>query len=242
MVVSGKLPNNTVWWLSTDGKKIWIESEELEQEKFKEKKYNVAHGRIFYARKDVGELATSRLDSRKHKDAWIIKLEAILDVYPTLLDEINRKEIEEKKKKRPKDQSKDKKSKKIEQKSDIIIEEPKKEIIIETNNNIPKKEINTETNNNIPKKEIITETNNKEPVYFDINLPYVTWIKDEISKSEDGTIIIPINDLKEKMGKEFIKLDNFRIYFGLNKILANDGIIVELGSAKKECIAIIKKT
>ena len=217
MVVSGKLPNNTVWWLSTDGKKIWIESEDLEQEKFKDKKYNIVNDRIFYVRKDVGELATSRLDSRKHKAAWIIKLEAILDVYPELLEEINRKEIEEKKKKRTKVSSKDKK---IEYKKEIIKEEPK---VIEEH-----------------KKEII-EINKSKELVFDINRPYVAWIKDEISKSEDDKIIIPIEVLKEKMGEEFTKLDNFRIYFGLNKILAGTGITVELGSAKRECIAIIRK-
>ena len=212
-MISGKLPNDTVWWLSTDHKKIWIESENLEQEKFKEKKYNIVHDRIFYARKEVGELATSRLDSRKHKDAWIIKLEAILDIYPELLEDINKKELEDNKKKRVK--TPNKKDKKIGSKREIIKEEPKREVI----------EINK----------------SKEPV-FDINRPYVTWIKDEISKSENGKIIVPIKNLKEKMGEEFIKLDNFRIYFGLNKILANTGITVELGSAKKECVAIIKKT
>ena len=229
-MISGKLSNDTVWWLSSDNKKIWIESGDLEQEKFKEKKYNVINGRIYYARKDVGELATSRLDSRKHKDAWIIKLEAILDVYPELLEEINRKEIEEKKKKRVMAPSKNKKDKKTEPKKEIIKEEIIKE---EPGSNI----IEDKPGNNI-----IKEEHKKEPVYFDINLPYVTWIKDEISKSENGKMTIPIKDLKEKMGEEFIKLDNFRIYFGLNKVLAGTGIIVELGSAKKECVAIIKKT
>ena len=215
-MISGKLPNDTVWWLSKDGSKIWIESKDLEQDKFRDKNYSIERDIIFYARKDVGELAASRLDSRKGEDAWAIKLQAITDIYPELLEEINRKEIEENKKKRTKTSPKDKKGTKIASKKKII-EDPKKDII----------EINK----------------NKEPVinYFDSNRPYVTWIKDEISKNENGEMIIPIKDLKEKMGDEFIKLDNFRIYFGLNKILAGTGITVELGSAKKECIVIIKK-
>ena len=89
-MISGKLPNNTVWWLSSDGKKIWIESECLEQEKFKEKRYNIANDMIFYSRKEMGELTTSRLNSRRHKESWVIKLDAILDIYPELLEEINR--------------------------------------------------------------------------------------------------------------------------------------------------------
>ena len=38
------------------------------------------------------------------------------------------------------------------------------------------------------------------------------------------------------------KMDDFRIYFGLNKVLTNINIIVELRKAKNGSVAIIKKT
>lgn len=234
-MISGKLPNDTVWWLSTDGKKIWIESENLEQEKFEEKGCNIVHGRIFYARKEVGELTSSRLDSRKHKDAWIIKLDAMLNVYPGLMEEINRKEIEEKKKKKKRVSTKGKK-------------EPKKELV----NKGLEKEQKEDKDLKVcikeePKKEVIEKDEIKhkdgEPIrdYFDINRPYVKWIKDEICKNENDKLTISLKDLKEKMGDEFIKMHDLRIYFGLNKILSSISITIELRSVKGESIAIIKK-
>ena len=256
-MISGKLPNDTVWWLSTDGKKIWIESENLEQEKFKEKGCNIVHGRIFYARKEVGELTTSRLDSRKHKDAWIIKLDTMLDVYPGLMEDIHRKEIEEKKKKRKKASHKSKK----EPKKELVNKELEKEQNKESEKEIKEdkgqdkeleKKIKEDKDTKIYiKDEHIKEVAEKdeikrkggEPIrdYFDINRPYVKWIKDEICKNGNGKLTISLKDLKEKMGDEFIKMHDLRIYFGLNKILSSIGITIELRSIKGESVAIIKK-
>lgn len=212
-MISGTLPNNTVWWLSRDGQKIWIESRDLEQHKFKEKGYNIVHGRIFYKRKDVGELTTSRLDSRINKDAWIIKLEAILDIYPELIEDIERKKIEEKKKKKS---APIKEIKKVATKKIEIIEEYKKDV-------------------EEPRKD-------KEPVkdYFDINRPYVAYIKDEIDKN-NGKLIISYKNLKEKMGEEFLNMHDIRIYLGLKKILSKIGIVVESISIKGKNIIIMKK-
>lgn len=209
-MISGTLPNNTVWWLSRDGKKIWIESSDLEHDKFQKKGYNIAHGRIFYKGKDVGELATSRLDRRIREDAWIIKLEAILNIYPELVEDIEKKKIEEKKKKKLAP-TKEKKKTNIEAKKEIVEfkEGPKKD---------------------------------KEPVrnYFDINRPYVAWIKNEIDKN-NGKLIISSKNLKEKMGDEFLNMHDIRICLGLKKILSNIGITVELTSIKGESVIIMNK-
>lgn len=224
-MISGKLPNNTIWWLSTNGQKIWIESKDLEQEKFEEKGYYRSNDRIFHTQKEMGELATSRLESRKRKDAWIIRLDAMLDVYPELIEEIERKEIEEKKKKKINRSPKNKREVRKEFKADSVIKEHKNDIV-ETNS--------VEVGKNP----------NKEPVrsYFDVDSPYVAWIKDEIDKSEKGEILVPYKDLKSRMGEEFEKMDDFRIYFGLNKILSNIGITVESQSSKRGNIAVIKKS
>jgi len=242
-VISGKLPNDTVWWLSTDGKKIWIESENLDQEKFKEKGCNIVHGRIFCARKEVGELTTSRLDSRRHKDAWIIKLDTMLYVYPELMEEIHRKEIEGKKKKKKRVSSKGKKEQNKELVNKELEKEQNKELEKERKEDKdPKIYIKEE-----PKKEVIEkdeiEHKDREPIrnYFDINRPYIKWINDEICKNGNSKLTIPLKDLKEKMGDEFVKMHDIRIYFGLNKVLSSIGITIELRSIKGENVAIIKK-
>lgn len=227
-MISGKLPNNTVWWLSTNGQKIWIESKDLESEKFKEKGYRTTKDRIFNTVKEVGELTTSRLESRKRKDAWIVKVDAILHIYPELIEDIKRKEIEEKKKKRTNDSSKNKR-------------EIRKEFKIDSSSNEHKNEIVTERNMDNSVESI--KNPNNEPVrdYFDINRPYVAWIKDEISKSEKEELIISFKYLKSKMGEEFEKMDDFRIFFGLNKVLPNIGMKVESKIIKRESVALIRK-
>lgn len=216
-MISGKLPNNTVWWLSTNGQKIWIENKDLEQGKFKGKGYHVTEDRIFHAMKEVGELTTSRLESRKHKKAWIIRFDSMLDVYPELVEDIKRKEIEEKKKKRT--GSRDRRE---------IRKEFKVNYTPETNNTGSGSAESGPINE--PKKD-----------YFDISRPYVTWIKDDIDKSETGELVIAFKDLKSKMGAEFEKMDDFRIFFGLNKILPNIGIKVESKIIKRESMAILRK-
>lgn len=213
-MISGKLPNDTVWWLSTDGLKIWIESKDLEEEKFKEKGFYIAHDNIYRAKKHVGELTTSRLDSRRYKDAWIIRFDAIIDVYPELIEEVNRKQITEKKRRGPYR----KKVKRVEFKIETI-------------------ENKTET---VEKDENIVTSNNREPKtdHFDINRPYVIWINDEINKN-NGKMRIKLKDLKEKMGNEFINMHDLRIYLGLKKILPNIGISIDIISSKGESIVIM---
>lgn len=255
-MISGKLSNDTVWWLSTDGKKIWIESENLDQERFKDKGYNVTHGRIFRARKEAGELATSRLDSRRRKDAWVIKLEAMIDVYPELLEEINRKELEDNKKKKTRSVSNGRK----EIKKDDVAEDIKKDIRDlgvdeDLNITISKEDIKKDIITEDIKKDIITEEKNivdpdnkeiakrKAPVreYFGNDTPYLSWINDEIGKSENGRIVILLKDLKEKMGSDFVAMQDMRIYFGLKKVLANIGATIDLKNSKGNSIAVIKK-
>lgn len=210
-MISGTLPNNTVWWISTDGKKVWIESKELEEQKFSQKGYNIVKDIIFNHRikKQVGELTGSRLERRLYKDSWIVTLDAFLDIYPDLLSEIGNKSIEEKKKKR-------------QTKSVTKSKTPKK---------LPQKEIDKEK-----KEEKIIEKS-----YFDITHPYVEWIKGEIDKSPSGELKILSDDMKEKMGKEYLNMHDMRIYFGIKKISTEIGIDVELGKLKGKSALIMKK-
>lgn len=230
-MISGMLPNNTIWWLSTNGQKIWIETKDLEKNKFEEKGYNIKHDTIFHAGQAVGELTTSRLESRKRKDAWIVKVESVMDIYPELSEEIKRKEIEIKKKKK---ELASKNRKRPVPKAFVFKEEPKNEAT---------KVDNTETGNietkNIGKFEHVYD---KEPKRdsFDINGPYVSWIKEEVEKSANG-ITISFPSIKEKMGGEFMTMHDLRIFFGLQKILSNIGIKVEQGYKEKQHAIVMKK-
>lgn len=224
-MISGKLPNDTIWWLSTNGQKIWIESKDLEKEKFNEKGYSTTDDRIFGASRDIGELTTSRLESRKRKEAWVIKVDAMINVYPELAEEISNKEIEEKKKKKTGGSHKREIRKTYPVRTDYIVEEHKDDIV--GNENIESEKI--------PDNKPVRD-------YFSIDRPYVTWIKEEIDKSKIGEIIISFKDLKSKMGKEFEEMDNFRIFFGLNKVLPSIGLILESKIIKRENMAIIRKS
>lgn len=214
-MISGKLKNDTIWWISRDGMKVWIEDKQIEQEKFEEKGYKIVQDRIFRARrdagearKDVGELTTSRLERRQFKDAWVIKLDAFLDIYPELIEEIRDKEIAEKKK------------------------EIKKK-------NISKKKAKAEIDKKIVFGKIgEAKTKKVEKKMFDDSNPYVIWVKDNIDTEKE--IIVPIREVKEKMGDEFKNMHDIRIYLGLKKILS-DNIIVDLGGYKGEGALIIKK-
>lgn len=220
-MISGTLPNNTVWWISKDGKKVWIESKELESQKFIDKGYNIIKDRIFSSKikKQIGELAGSRLERRLYEDSWYITLDAFLDIYPDLVKEIGNKNIEEKKKK------KQTKSKTKSKTPKILHQEIEK-------NNI---EIdNIEKNKEIGHEKI-------EKSWFDITYPYVEWIKGEIDKSPDGELKILSDDMKEKMGKEYQNMHIMRIYFGLKKVLPEIGIEVELGKLKGKSALIMKK-
>ena len=264
-MISGMLPNNTIWWLSTNGQKIWIESKDLEQDKFKEKGYNVKRDTIFHTGQAVGELTTSRLESRKRKDAWIVKVESVIDIYPELVEEIHKKEVENKKKKR------DLTSKNVRRavpKAFIAREVPKKEPA--KTDSVPDKNVeikdvdklkdtnaykyvNTSKDINAIKDENVSKDtmdhdsdkeprNIKEPKKdsFDVNDPYVLWIKEEVEKSPDG-IKMSFPSIKEKMGDEFMNMHDLRIFFGLQKILSNVGIKVEQGYKAREHAIVMKK-
>lgn len=236
-MISGKLSNDTIWWLSTNGQKIWIESKDLEKEKFKEKGYRTTDDRIFYLTNEMGELTTSRLESRKRKDAWIIKVDAMLDVYPELIMEIKTKDIEEKKKKRESVSSRNKREIRREFKAPSMPPTENEDRGVNENiveNNINVTESNDESLDNIHKKPVGD--------YFDINRPYITWIKEEMNKSEKEEIIISYKDLKSKMGEDFEKMDDFRIFYGLNKILPTIGMILESKYAKRQSMAVIRKS
>ena len=223
-MISGTLPNDTVWWISTDGNKVWIESKDIENQKFSEKGYNIVKDIIFNHRikKQVGELTGSRLERRLYEDAWIIKLNAFLDIYPDLIEEIGNKSIEEKKKKRQ-TRSVTKSTKKSKTPKTL----PQREI---------EKVLEQEGEQDKKKEEKIIERS-----YFDTEYPYVEWIKGEIDKSPDGELKILSDDMKEKMGGEYLSMHTMRIYFGLKKILPGIGIDIELGKLKGKSALIMKK-
>lgn len=251
-MISGTLPNGTVWWISKDGKKVWIESKELENQKFIDKGYNIVKDRIFNPKikKQVGELTGSRLERRLYQDSWIITLNTLLDVYPDLVSEIGNKRIEEKKKKR---QAKSKTESKTKSKSPILPQELSKDI---------EKNIEDEQEDELlqedwkQQEKIIENVHGKqqdedaqekrqekkiEKSYFDVTYPYVEWIKGEIDKSPDEELKILSDDMKEKMGKEYINMHVIRIYYGLKKILPGIGIDVELGKLQGKSALIMKK-
>ncbi len=231
-MISGKLPNNTIWWLSTDGQKVWIESEDIEQDKFKEKGYNVKGDIIYHAGQVIGELTGSRLNSRKRKDAWIIKVASVTDIYPELIEEIKKKDLEDKKK-RKESASKNKKSvtqKNFARSTNVISEGVKKDQLVDK----------ISKNDGEDNKEYIVNKESKKDC-FDVNSPYVSWLKEEVEKSIDGKVMLSFPTLKEKMGGDFLNMHDLRIFFGLKKILSDIGIVAEQGRTKKEHVVILKK-
>ena len=211
-MISGTLSNKTVWWISRDEKNVWIESKELETQKFVDKEYVIEKDRIFGSkpRRQVGELTGSKLERRLLKDSWRITLDAFLDIYPDLVSEIENRSTEEKKKKRQKKSKTESKAKP----------------------NVPA--LNEKL---APQKDI--QDNKKS--YFDITSPYVEWVKGEIDKSPDGELKILSDDMKEKMGKDYLNMHIMRIYLGLNKVLSEIGIDVKLGQFKGKSLLIMKR-
>lgn len=59
---------------------------------------------------------------------------------------------------------------------------------------------------------------------------HISWIKEEIGKSKDGTIRVKNVDLRKEMGGEFVKKNDTSIYWGLKFVLFNEGIVVETGT------------
>lgn len=229
-MISGTLPNNTVWWISRDGKKVWIESKDLEEQKFNQKGYSIIKDRIFSSkpREQIGELTGSRLERRLYKDSWLITLDAFLDIYPNLIPEIGNKSIEEKK---------NKKQTRSTKKSITKSKTPKA---------LSQKEIENGQECIVEKLEQHGEQEKKdekiiERSYFDTGYPYVEWIKEEIDKSPNGELKILSDDMKEKMGKEYLNMHDMRIYFGLKKISTEIGIDIELGKVKGKSALIMKK-
>ena len=170
----------------------------------------------------------SKLERRLYKDSWRITLGAFLDVYPDLASEIKNKNIEEKKKSRHK---KSKTESKIKYNTPVLHQEFSKDI--EKNKEKEQKDVNE----NFLQK----DAHENKKSYFDITYPYVEWIKGEIDKSPDGELKILSDDMKEKMGKEYINMHIMRIYLGLNKVLSEIGINVKLGQIKGKSALIMKR-
>lgn len=252
-MIHGKLPNDAIWWLSKDGLKIWIESKDLELKKFTEKAYNAKYDRLYKERVgEVGELTSSRLESRKWKKAWVIKLGPMIDVYPELAEEINRQTIEEKKRKKTVTKPTKKWIKPnnvIDNKHNIEVVEHKIEV---ANHKIEIAECKSETDVTECKQD--TVENSEEVVenkvvkefkkeqkrdFFDINRPYVKLLKDEINKN--GKLTITYRNLKEKMGEEFLTMPDMRIQYGLKKVMSSIGIDVYPGVLQKESALVMEK-
>lgn len=61
---------------------------------------------------------------------------------------------------------------------------------------------------------------------------HVSWIKDQIAGSKDGTIRIRAADMAKEMGPDFAKRNTTSIYWGLKYVLFNEGIVVDTGTHK----------
>ena len=64
--------------------------------------------------------------------------------------------------------------------------------------------------------------------------PEIGWIKDTITKSNDGKIRIKIRDIAKSMGPEFEKKKNKAIYWGARFVLFHEGIVVAPGKDKAD--------
>ena len=252
-MIHGKLPNDAIWWLSKDGLKIWIESKDLELKKFTDKAYNIKYDRLYKERVgEVGELTSSRLESRKWKKAWVIKLGPMIDIYPELVEEINRKTIEEKKRKKTITRP----TRKFVKPNNVIDNKPKIEVVEHktevANPNIETAECKAEIATTDCKQETIENSEKaveskvvkefkkeQKRDFFDINRPYVKLLKDEINKN--GKLTITYKNLKEKMGEEFLTMPDMRIQYGLKKVLSSIGIDVYPGVLQKESALVMEK-
>jgi len=61
---------------------------------------------------------------------------------------------------------------------------------------------------------------------------HVSWIKDQIATSKDGTIRVKAADLGKEMGGDFAKKNPTSLYWGLKYVLFNEGIVVDTGTHK----------
>lgn len=70
--------------------------------------------------------------------------------------------------------------------------------------------------------------NNTKYIKYEVAIKKsIPWIKDQIEKSKDGTIIIRAKDAGKEMGGEFEKKNPTSIYWGLKYILRNHNIVVD---------------
>lgn len=61
---------------------------------------------------------------------------------------------------------------------------------------------------------------------------HVSWIKDQIATSKDGTIRVKAADLGKEMGGDFAKKNPTSLYWGLKYVLFNEGVVVDTGTHK----------
>jgi hypothetical protein len=179
-------------------------------------------------------------------------MESVLDIYPELVEEIKKKDAENKKKRK---ELASKNRKGVIPKKFVAKEEQKKEPTKIDDAKIAKPEIkNADTFKDVGKfrdthvdvgtsEDIVEHENSKEQqrATFDINDPYVSWIKEEVEKSAEG-ITMSFPSIKEKMGGEFTGMHDLRIFYGLQKILLNIGIKVEHGYKARDHAIVMKKT
>jgi predicted SPOUT superfamily RNA methylase MTH1 len=58
----------------------------------------------------------------------------------------------------------------------------------------------------------------------------LTWIKEQIANSSDGTIRVKNKDIRNEMGGEFVKKADGSVYWGLKFVLFTEGIVVDTGT------------
>lgn len=59
---------------------------------------------------------------------------------------------------------------------------------------------------------------------------HITWIRERITNSQDGTVTIKVKELARKMGPDFEKKNETTIYWALKYVLFYEGIIVDMGT------------
>ena len=62
----------------------------------------------------------------------------------------------------------------------------------------------------------------------------LSWIKDQISDSDSGTIYVRSDDMKKELGEDFTKLADSSFYWGIRYVLFQEGIFVEQKTHKKD--------
>lgn len=60
------------------------------------------------------------------------------------------------------------------------------------------------------------------------------WLYEHINQSPDKKIIVKIRDIAKEMGSEFEKKSDSAIYWGVKYVLFHEGIVVDIGTSKKD--------